>query len=306
MRRCPILFTVALMNVAQKKGEKKMTTKAFLVGINDYSPVGPSGLDLQGCVNDAKDMANTLVICGFAPASIRICTNKNATKAGIVNGLAWLIRGSKKGDSLVFYYSGHGSQVVDTNGDEIDKKDEIICPHDIDFQSATYITDDDLKKIFSKLPAGANLEVILDSCHSGSGTREIMAMKEMAREVKVGIRYMAPPLDYSFHIDYLPNLPKKGLLKVSSGQKQLAILPGLNHTLWAACRDFQTSEETDLGGSVRGAFTYNFCQVLRRTNGNIKRKDLDSIVTSAIRRGGFAQVPQLETSAPELLDKPFK
>jgi len=46
-----------------------MVTKAFIVGINDYSPAGPSRLDLNGCVSDARDMANTLVICGFDPKS---------------------------------------------------------------------------------------------------------------------------------------------------------------------------------------------------------------------------------------------
>gem|GEM_PF-4030710 len=49
-----------------------MTKKAFLVGINDYSPVGTGGKDLNGCVNDVCDMANTLVICGFPANKILI------------------------------------------------------------------------------------------------------------------------------------------------------------------------------------------------------------------------------------------
>lgn len=152
-----------------------MATKAFLVGINDYAPAGPGGSDLRGCVNDVRNMANTLVICGFDPRSIRLCTDRCATKARILEGLQWLISGAKKGDSLVFYYSGHGSQVADISGDEVDHKDEILCPHDIDFARRVYISDDDLRAIFSTLPAGVNLEVILDCCHSGTGTRESIA-----------------------------------------------------------------------------------------------------------------------------------
>lgn len=53
--------------------------KAFLVGINDYAPTGPSEHDLHGGVEDAKDMANTLVIAGFPAASIRLCTNSRST-----------------------------------------------------------------------------------------------------------------------------------------------------------------------------------------------------------------------------------
>jgi hypothetical protein len=36
-----------------------MGEKAFLVGINEYATIN----GLLGCINDVKDMANTLVIC---------------------------------------------------------------------------------------------------------------------------------------------------------------------------------------------------------------------------------------------------
>jgi len=283
-----------------------MTTKAFIVGINDYLPAGPSRLDLSGCVSDARDMANTLVICGFDPKHLRICTDRSATKAGILKGLDWLIKGAKKGDSRTFYYSGHGSQVVDTDGDEIDSLDEILCPHDIDFAKKFYISDDDLRGIFAKLPEGMNLEVILDCCHSGTGTREMELLSGVAAEDKVGTRYMPPPLDYTFHLDYNPDLPRKRVLRSKPGAKDIVIVPGLNHTVWAACRDNQTSQEVNIRGQVRGVFTYNFCEVLRKTSGKMTRKELKSIVSAAIKRGGFEQVLQLETSAPELTGSPFR
>jgi len=256
-------------------------------------------------VNDARDMANTLVVCGFAAANIRLCTDRCATKTGILGGLQWLITGAKRGDSLVFYYSGHGSQVADTSGDEIDRKDEILCPHNINFADKIYISDDDLRGIFSHLPAGVNLEVILDSCHSGTGTRELVTLGGLPEENRVGIRYLEPPLDFTFHIAYLPNLKKKGVLKPKAGEREVVLAPDLNHTLWAACRDYQTSQETNIGGAVRGVFTYHFCEVLRRTRGAIERIKLDALVTAALSRHGYAQVPQLETSKSELKEKPF-
>jgi len=88
-----------------------MKKKTLLVGINDYSPAGQGGPDLSGCVNDVRDMADTLVICGFETKNIRIYTDKRATKQGILAGLTWLLNGAKTGDSLVFFYSGHESQV---------------------------------------------------------------------------------------------------------------------------------------------------------------------------------------------------
>ena len=286
---------------------RKMTTKAFLVGINDYAPCGAGGPDLHGCVNDVKDMANTLVILGFSPKNIRILTDCAATKANILAGLSWLLGGVVKGDSIVFYYSGHGSQIVDTGGDEIDKKDEIICPHDINFANKVYISDDDFRAIFSKLPAGVNLEVILDSCFSGTGTREAIALGDLPEECQTRVRYLEPPIDQTFHIDYTPELTTTGLLKGGNKtQKDMVIVPGLNHVLWGACRDNQTSTETNLGGVPRGAFTYNFCLILRRTVGKMSRRDIDRLLTAALKKGGFAQVPQLEASSPEMLQKPFK
>lgn len=298
-----------------------MAKKAFLVGINDYAPAGPGGSDLRGCVNDARDMGNTLVICGFPPANIRLCTDRRATKANILDGLRRLIAGATAGDSLVFYYSGHGSQVADITGEEVDRQAEILCPHDINFAAGVYITDDELRGIMRQLPAGVNLEVLFDSCHSGTGTREVIALRELPTGVGaavtppdpalqyLGIRYLPPPVDFTFHMDYQPDLPTERLLKAPPGPppgaREAVLVPGLNHTLWAGCRDNQTSQETTIEGMVRGVFTYHLCQILRRTRGNITRRALDGIVTAAIRRAGFAQVPQLESAAAEMLDKPF-
>jgi hypothetical protein len=281
-----------------------MTKKAYLVGINDYRPAGAGGPDLNGCINDVKDMANTLVICGFEPRNIRLCTDRSATRENIMKGLAWLTAKAAGNDSLVFYYSGHGSQVADTNGDEVDASDEILCPHDIDFARRTYLTDDDLRACLSTLSSGTNLEVILDSCHSGTATRDLYAL-DVPERARTRKKYLAPPVDYSFHIDYEPGLKRRRLLRPPNGNKEAVVIPGLNHTLWAACRDNQTSEETEIEGKVRGVFTYHFCQVLRRSNAGITRRQLDRLVTAALKRGGFEQTPQLETSRAELREKPF-
>jgi len=281
-----------------------MTKKAYLVGINDYRPSGSGGPDLNGCINDVKDMANTLVICGFEPRNIRLATDRSATRENIMKGLAWLTAKAAGSDSLVFYYSGHGSQVADTNGDEVDASDEILCPCDVDFARRTYLADDDLRACLSILPSGANLEVILDSCHSGTATRDLCALGDLER-ARTRKKYLAPPVDYSFHIDYEPGLKRRRIMRPGNGRREAIVAPGLNHTLWAACRDNQTSEETEIEGKVRGVFTYHFCQVLRRSTAKITRRQLDRLVTAALKRAGFEQTPQLETSKEELREKPF-
>jgi hypothetical protein len=174
----------------------------------------------------------------------------------------------------------------------VDRQDEILCPYDIDFVRRVFVGDDEFRDYYRQLPAGANLEIILDSCHSGTATRMPPGSLEY-REA----RYLEPPVDYRFHSSYRPDLATRRLLRSGAGQRDLVIVPGLNHALWAAARDSQTAEETTISGHVRGVFTYHFCQILRNTNGSILRIELDGLVTAALRRAGYAQVPQLETWA---------
>jgi hypothetical protein len=283
-----------------------MAKKALLVGINDYSPIGAGGPDLHGCVNDVKDIAHTLFALGIMPAlpkSMRILTDRRATRAAILEGLKWLITGAKKGDTLIFHYSGHGSQVADVSGDEIDAKDETICPHD--FASAGMIKDDDFRKAFTKLPAGANLDVILDSCHSGTCTKELITTAGAPGEKQITVRYVEPPLDYGFFLDSNPTIPLKGILKPSRGEKEVVVVPGLNHVLWAGCRDYQTSGEDIFGGVPRGVFTYCFCKALRRAGVGITRGKLDALVSADIKRLRYSQVPQLEGTRTSIVEKVF-
>lgn len=285
-----------------------MAKKALLVGINDYAPAGPGGPDLNGCVNDVRDMANTLSVMGIVPAtpaSMQILTDARATRAAIMSGLQWLVKGAKSGDVLVFYYSGHGSQVMDVHNDEPDGKDETICPHD--FATAGMILDDDFNSIFKGLDAGVNLDIILDSCHSGSGTRELAALAAMPDEHSLTYRYIEPPIDVGFMIDAAPPMEVRGIFRRRdiNGSRAPVAITGLNHVLWAGCRDNQTSAETNIGGVVRGVFTYNFCKVLRGAGLAITRRKLDAQITVNIKGMGHSQVPQLEGTSASLSQKVF-
>lgn len=283
-----------------------MAKKALIAGINDYAPVGPGGPDLRGCLPDVREMFNTLNALGIVPArpdSMRILTDVRATRNNILNGLKWLTKDATKGDLLVFYYSGHGSQVADTSGAEIDGKDETICPHD--FATAGMIKDDDLLEHFTGIKEGVTLEVILDCCHSGTGTRELGAIGLAPEAESIAYRYIEPPLDYGLFLDEDPTIPVRGFLKSTAKEKQVAVVPELNHVLWAGCRDNQTSAEAPIGGVWRGIFTYCYCRVLRRAGVGITRGRLDSLLSGYIRRMGFGQVPQLEGSRASIAERVF-
>ena len=274
--------------------------KALIVGVNDYAPIGNGGPDLRGCVNDARDFANTLVICGFFPLNIRILTNQHATRANILAYLKALVANSVKGDSIVFYYSGHGTRVANIGRDfEIDGLDEAICPHD--YATAGVIRDDDFKNIFSTLKTGVNLEVIFDCCHSGTITRSLDLTVNEGLEVKIETpRFIPPLLEDEFYISYAneANLIDESENKISL-TRALVPVASLNHFLWSASKDNQVAMEGTFNGQIRGYFTYHLCKILRATNGKIKRSLLDVQLTLALATMGAAQRNQSEGKKTE-------
>lgn len=79
----------------------------------------------------------------------------------------WLVQGCQPGDSLVFHYSGHGSQQRNYSGDEADGYDETLCP--LDFETQGMIVDDEINETIVKpLPHGVKLHALIDACHSGT------------------------------------------------------------------------------------------------------------------------------------------
>lgn len=146
-----------------------MSKRALLIGVNEYAI---AGADLRGCVNDVHNVAGALTdLYGFADSDITMLVDGAATKAAMTRAMAGLVDSARPGDVLYLHYSGHGSNVPDTNGDETtDHRDEILCPHDLDWSDP--LTDDWLRTTFDRLDPGASLTVVMDCCHSGSNTRE--------------------------------------------------------------------------------------------------------------------------------------
>lgn len=245
--------------------------KALLVGINDYPGTFS---DLMGCVNDVDNMFHLLTtVFGFNGDNIRILKDRDATALDILKALEALVCNAKPGDQLIFHFSGHGSQVPDTSGDEVDFMDEILCPHDVDWGSNA-IRDDDLKRIFESVPAGAHVEVFLDCCHSGTGLRALGNYRKS--------RYLPAPVEIMTSLTDIKTIRP--------------IKPSNIQVLWAACRANQYAADALLDGKYGGVFTTSFCDLVRRTGGRIARKDLLKAVRKRLKENRFTQVPQLETA----------
>ncbi|XP_021905469.1 metacaspase-1-like [Carica papaya] len=130
--------------------------------------------ELKGCINDVKCMKYLLINrFNFPESSIQMLSEeepelcKRPTKQNLRMALYWLVQGCQPGDSLVFHYSGHGSQQRNYTGDEVDGYDETLCPSD--FETQGMIVDDEINATIVKpLPAGSKLHAIIDACHSGT------------------------------------------------------------------------------------------------------------------------------------------
>lgn len=233
-----------------------MTKRAVIVGINSYR----TGNNLQYCVNDAFKMHGAMLRAGY---DAEILTSPYmafgtdaATKNSIIRSLTEAVSDTKPGDSLLFYFSGHGSQVADSSGDEIDGYDEILCPSDMDFGSGTYITDDDLGLIFNQLPEDAALEVMLDCCHAGLGSGRSVTNRSM------------PP--FPGHDAVIRHITDGIDVK--------------NRVIWGACRENEVSQEMffPLLGGGHGVFTMAMLRAIAKGLGRSETAQYVAFVCEAV------------------------
>jgi len=265
--------------------------KALLVGINKFKNY--SQFTLNGCVNDAKDMAALYKdLLGFKASEITVLTDAQATKANILAQLKAMVADAKAGklSSLVFSLSSHGTQMNDTSGDEPEGKDEAFVPHDIAEKSGAWdpahiICDDELHDLFVQLPNDVLLEVYLDTCHSGTGLRGAEFGPHAPKP-----RYIAPP-EHEFG-DKTAKM-RGFTIRRDVSSKDVA---GQHHMLWTGCKANETSADAYFDGRYNGAFTYYLIKVMRDTKNKLSRKDVIAKMRT-LMHSQFAQNPQLEGNA---------
>jgi hypothetical protein len=203
--------------------------------------IGAQTGDLSGVHNDAHTMSTILADRGF---KVEVRREKDATQAGIREGLERLVANARADDAVVFYYSGHGNvaHVLSREGIELPER-RFIVPTDYnqsspgDFRGITAI---ELSVWVARLTERThNVTVIMDCCHAA----------RMVRDLDLRVKAWPYPT-------YLDIAEHTGMLKA------LGLPTHILHPLenpyavrLNACRPEQSAYEYTVGGVRAGIFT---------------------------------------------------
>jgi len=239
-------------------------SRALLIGINYINTPN----QLQGCIYDVIEMKSVLIDAyGFNPNTIITLRDDDPanmpTKARILQEIQVLVT---NGTNLFLHYSGHGTQVTDTNGPEADGLDECIVP--CDYSSAGFITDDELNASVKGLK-GIGL-ALFDCCRSGT------------------------IMDLPFTgVDSNNLSPNQGFYCFSGCQD--------SQNTYEATTSFQGSGT----GLPQGSTTMAFISTVRALNYYPTIATLLSTITANLTQGGYSQTPQLTSTVSVGSATPF-
>lgn len=256
-RRLPSSFDFMIRKQLRQPPQNTRTEKkALLVGSNYPGTPYP----LQGCLNDVNFMRDKLTSLTYSQITLLSDgAQSKPTRGNVINSLLTLLTSSQPGDILFFGYSGHGSYIRDRNGDERDRRDEVVVCSDMN-----YITDDEFKQIIDQnMKPNTKLFCVMDACHSGS---------------LLDLKYQW--LDSS-------NMDKLTINNKQNETKGQVILI-------SGCMDTQTSSDAYIEKGYRGAMLWSFLQVINK-NPNISFKNLLLQMRSVLKASKFSQTPQLSS-----------
>ena len=211
------------------------------VGLNEIDPNHYDGSHgyLSSCINDANAMADLARSQGFDV--LGVLTNQAGTRQAVKSAFMDAAARLKAGDVFLFTYSGHGSNVMDENADELqdaepDRLDETWCLYD------GMLVDDEVYKMWQSFAEGVRVLVLLDCCHSGSGIK--------APGTAPGKKLPGLPRALSKSQAVKTFVKNRALYAAiqaeAKGSRDLPVLCAVN--LISACRDDQTASDGEPDG----------------------------------------------------------
>ncbi|MBR1674339.1 MAG: caspase family protein [Eubacterium sp.] len=158
---CVCFIVFQFPAVASAEGERvvetESTTYALCIGVDQYGNMSEEKW-LEGCVNDANYMADTLKTrAGVKEENLKLLTDSQATNKNIREIIQGIADNAEPGDVFIMHNSSHGYSYTVDNDYTIDTG---ICNYDEDYD------DDELAADLLKFKKGVKVIVIIDACHS--------------------------------------------------------------------------------------------------------------------------------------------
>jgi hypothetical protein len=260
---------------------------ALLVGIDayDFKP-------LHGCLNDVAAMREFLT--GRFPEErleLKVLLNEQATRQGIIKTFREHLGQAKSGDTALFFYAGHGSRELappEYRHLEPDGWDDTLIAYDSRLKDRQEwdLADKELRVLIAEVASrDPHVVVILDSCHSGSATRDSEEL--VVRRAEPAGNGTRPASTFWFF------KPEAELPPELVGAGKWRILPSGRHVLLAACEDHQSAGEcADPANQSRGRFSYHLVEAMKEMNGDVRYRDLFKQVQTLVCNHASNQVPQ--------------
>jgi hypothetical protein len=303
------------LHYAQSLAQGSSRKIALLVGINDYAaPVSP----LRGCVTDVQLHRELLVHrFGFNPKDILVITDGQATRQGILTAFEeHLIKQAKPGDTVVFHFSGHGSQVSDkpdcdsqvtkASQDCVNStlvvQDSFLPNTSFEGGAVNDITGHTLFLLMSALQT-ENVTAILDCCHAGGGTRGNFLVRAIPR-MGGSEQFIPSSTEKQYQQQWLSRLKLSPEEFIKRRRANIA-----KGVVIASARREQYAADAPFGDFHAGAFTYTMTrylwqQTLKEGVGNsLLRINLSAKTQAAL--SGIAQDPLSEANPTANNDRPF-
>lgn len=254
--------------------------KALVIGVGKHIHVPANdlpGIDLD--VDMARDLASMMGFDNVVQLRDRQATLDNVRKA-----LAGLAQGTGASDRVLIYFSGHGMQVPDDNGDEADKMDEALVLSDVRAESgrvAGVLLDDEFDKLLARIPA-AQVTVLIDACHSGTATKAFTLAR--SRVDVASSRGLGPGVTemYEKSIKYADIAGRPAVSSRAYGVAAKPEMGGGNVVAVSAAADHQYARATSKGSLFTLGLNQAMSDAKAAQSGNLTLKTMHEVATRFI------------------------
>ncbi len=267
-------------------------TRALLIGVSDYDDA--IGLDdLRGPANDVRLLRDVLGARGVTDIAVLadgVDGGAVPTRAAILAAFDDMAARSGAGDLVYVHLSGHGTRQSDLDGDETDGLDEVFLPADTGRAEPgagtipNALVDDEIGSAVRLIRAtGADVWLVMDSCHSGSGLRASSprSAARFADPAALGVTVRPSQLAEDRRIEDDGPEPPGGFLA------------------FYAARSSEVAREVEFGGGDwYGLFTSKLAARLQGSDG-LSYRQLFQAVLSDMNDGSVPGVARLQTPSWE-------